>query len=88
MRVATILLLGYLLSCGDGGSEEVSDHVSSRSFKGHEEDADHNAGAMVRGVIAVRIDPTPAGVEEFEHMNGGWAYLDAGQLIIYGRGVH
>lgn len=51
------------------------------------EDADHNAGAMVRGVIAIRIDPMPAGVEEFDYKNGGWAYVDAGQLIIYGHGV-
>jgi hypothetical protein len=51
------------------------------------EDADHNAGSMVRGVIAIRIDPMPAGVEEFDFMNGGWAYIDAGELIIYGHGV-
>jgi hypothetical protein len=50
-------------------------------------DADHNAGSMVRGVIAIRIDPMPVGVEGFDHMNGGWAYVDAGQLIIYGHGV-
>ena len=51
------------------------------------EDADHNAGSMVRGVIALRIDPMPEGVEEFDYMNGGWAYVDAGQLILYGHGV-
>jgi hypothetical protein len=53
----------------------------------HSEDADHNAGSMVRGVIAIRIDPMPAGVEEFDYMNGGWAYIDAGELILYGHGV-
>jgi len=42
-----------------------------------DEAADHNAGSMVRGVVAIRID----------YMNGGWAYIDAGQLIIYGHGV-
>jgi len=51
------------------------------------ENADHNAGDMVRGVIAIRIDPMPAGVEEFDYMNGGWAYIDANQLIIYGHSV-
>ena len=51
------------------------------------EGADHNAGKMVRGVIAIRIDPMPAGVEEFDYMNGGWAYIDANQLIIYGHNV-
>jgi hypothetical protein len=53
----------------------------------YREDSDHNAGAMVRGVVAIRIDPMPAGVEEFDFMNGGWAYVDAGQLIVYGHGV-
>jgi len=60
-------------SCGDG-----------MDFR---EDADHNAGSMVRGVIALRIDPMPEGVEEFDSMNGGWAYVDAAQLILYGHGV-
>jgi hypothetical protein len=50
-------------------------------------DQDHNAGHMVRGVVAIRIDPMPLGVEEFDFMNGGWAYIEAGQLIIYGYGV-
>ena len=54
----------------------------------YDENADHNAGAMVRGVIAIRIDPMPAGVEEFDYMNGGWAYINANQLIIYGYNVH
>jgi hypothetical protein len=53
----------------------------------YDENADHNAGAMVRGVIAIRIDPMPAGVEEFDYMNGGWAYINANQLIIYGNNV-
>jgi hypothetical protein len=60
-------------TCGDGHDFRADD--------------DHNAGSMVRGVIAIRIDPMPAGVEEFDYMNGGWAYVDAGQLILYGHGV-
>ena len=48
---------------------------------------DHNAGLMVRGVIAIRVNPMPEGYEEFDHMNGGWAYVDAGQLILYGAGI-
>jgi hypothetical protein len=51
------------------------------------DNADHNAGSMVRGVIAIRIDPMPVGVEEFDYMNGGWAYIDSKQLIIYGHNV-
>lgn len=42
---------------------------------------------MVRGVIALRIDPMPPGVEEFDYRNGGWALIDAEQLIIYGNGI-
>ena len=51
------------------------------------EDADHNAGAMVRGVVAIRVDPMPSGVEEFDVAHGGWAYVDAGEIIVYGHGV-
>jgi hypothetical protein len=51
------------------------------------EDADHNAGSMVRGVVAIRIDPMPPGVEEFDYMNGGWAFVEAGELILYGHGI-
>ena len=50
-------------------------------------DADQDIGSMVRGVIAIRIDPISADVEEFAYMNGGRAYIDAGQLIIYGHSV-
>ena len=53
----------------------------------YDDNKDHNAGLMVRGVIAIRINPTPEGYEEFDHMNGGWAYADAGQLVLYGTGV-
>lgn len=51
------------------------------------EDADHNAGSTVRGVIALRIDPMPEGLEEFDFMNGGWACGNSGQFILYGCGV-
>jgi hypothetical protein len=91
MRAAALVLLSVL-----PGS--TVDQVSSRSgiallthrvrdgfdFR---EDADHNAGSMVRGVVALRIDPMPPGIEEFDYRNGGWAFIDAGQVIIYGHGV-
>jgi hypothetical protein len=47
----------------------------------------HNAGDMARGVIAIRIDPMPAGYEEFDYRNGGWAYIPTSTLIVYGYGV-
>ena len=42
---------------------------------------------MVRGVVAIRVNPMPEGYEEFDHMNGGWAYVDAKELIVYGKGI-
>jgi hypothetical protein len=42
---------------------------------------------MVRGVIAVRVNPMPAGLEEFDYQNGGWAYIDDPSVIVYGFGV-
>ncbi len=48
---------------------------------------DHNAGDMVRGVIAIRVNPLPDGYEDFDAYNGGWAYIDGHSVIVYGAGV-
>jgi hypothetical protein len=48
---------------------------------------DHNAGSMVRGVMAIRVEPMPKGVEEFDYKNGGWAYINSKELLIYGYNV-
>jgi hypothetical protein len=48
---------------------------------------DHNAGEMVRGVVAIRINPMPSGVEDFDSKNGGWAYVGEATLILYGYGI-
>jgi len=48
---------------------------------------DHNAGAMVRGVIAVRVDPLPEGYEDFDHKNDGWPLVYQDSIIVYGHGV-
>jgi hypothetical protein len=29
----------------------------------------------------------PAGVEEFDYKNGGWAYINSKELLIYGHNV-
>ncbi|MFA6034391.1 MAG: hypothetical protein WC889_15935, partial [Myxococcota bacterium] len=50
-------------------------------------DLDHNAGNCPKATVAIRIDPMPAGYEEFDWKNGAWALIDAKQLIIYGNGV-
>ncbi|MFO8055927.1 MAG: GEGP motif-containing diheme protein [bacterium] len=48
---------------------------------------DHNAHNMVKGAVIIRIQPMPTGCEEFDINNGGWALIDAGELLIYGHGV-
>ncbi|MFH2006844.1 MAG: GEGP motif-containing diheme protein [bacterium] len=60
-------------TCGDGYDYDAS--------------FDHNAGAMVRGVIAIRVNPLPAGYEDFDYRNGGWAYIDDVEVLVYGYGV-
>jgi hypothetical protein len=48
---------------------------------------DHNAGAMVRGVVAIRVNPLPDGFEDFDYANGGWAYVDSQSVLVYGHGI-
>ena len=48
---------------------------------------DHNAGAMVRGVTAIRVDPLPEGFEDFDHKNDGWPLVYQESIIVYGYGV-
>ena len=50
-------------------------------------DKDHNAGGMVKGVVIIRINPMPVGCEEFDIINGGWAFVDSQTILVYGRGV-
>ena len=42
---------------------------------------------MVRGVIAVRVNPLPAGYEDFDAKNGGWAFIADSTLVVYGYGI-
>jgi hypothetical protein len=72
-----------------GLPDRGSDHSPSGCEDGYdyEDDADHNAGSMARAVVAIRINPMPEGYEEFDARNGGWAYLEAGQLVVYGKGI-
>jgi hypothetical protein len=49
--------------------------------------ADHNAGNMTRGLTVMKLEPMPSGCEEFDWKNGGFAYIDSAQLVIYGNGV-
>jgi len=47
---------------------------------------DHNAGACVRGACVIRVNPAPAGFEEYDWKNG-WPLIAEGKIVIYGRGV-
>lgn len=51
-----------------------------------DEDIDHNAGSCVRGACVIRINPMPAGYEEFDWKNG-WSLIEEEKVIIYGHGV-
>jgi hypothetical protein len=66
-----------------------SPHSPSKCNDGNDFDParDHNAGDMVKGVVAIRINPMPAGYEDFDSKNGGWAYVTSGTLIVYGYGI-
>jgi hypothetical protein len=72
-----------------GRPDRGTKHSPSRCNDGDDFDParDHNAGAMVRGTVAIRVNPLPAGVEDFDHYNGGWAYIDSKRVIVYGFGV-
>jgi hypothetical protein len=50
-------------------------------------DKEHNAGSMVKATVIIRINPMPEGCEEFDIINGGWAMVDDGTILIYGHGV-
>ena len=47
---------------------------------------DHNAGSCVRGATAIRINPMPAGFEEYDWKNG-WPLVAGKQLVIFGKGI-
>jgi len=59
-------------SCGDG-----------RDF---DAEADHNAGHMVRGVVALRLEPAPVGTPPLE-LADSWDLVERGELVVYGYGV-
>jgi len=48
---------------------------------------DHNAGLCVKGVVAIRVNPMPSGLEEFDWKNAAFGLIQDKKLIIYGEGV-
>ena len=53
----------------------------------YDQNKDHNAGSMVRGVVAIRVNPIPTGYEDFDYRNGGWAFIANQTVGVYGYGV-
>ncbi|HTY61951.1 MAG TPA: GEGP motif-containing diheme protein [Acidobacteriota bacterium] len=47
---------------------------------------DHNAGSCVRGATVIRINPMPAGIEEYDWKNG-WPLVSEKKIVIFGHGV-
>jgi len=72
-----------------GAPDRGAPYSPSGYADGHDYDDgnDHNTGRCVRGLVAIRIDPLPAGYEEFDWKNGGMALLERRELILYGHGV-
>jgi hypothetical protein len=48
---------------------------------------DHNAGSCVRGVTVIRINPMPAGFEEYDWKNG-WPLVAERKIVIFGKNVN
>ncbi len=47
---------------------------------------DHNAGNCVRGACVIRVNPSPAGVEEYDWKNG-WPLVERREIVVYGHGI-
>ncbi len=47
---------------------------------------DHNAGSCVRGATVIRVNPMPAGFEEYDWKNG-WPLVTERRIVIFGKGV-
>lgn len=48
--------------------------------------ADHNAGACIRGACVIRVNPVPPGFEEYDWKNG-WSLIADKKIVVFGRGV-
>jgi len=50
----------------------------------YDKNADHNAGSCVKSIVAIRVNPLPAGTVDFDWCEGGWSLIEKSELIIYG----
>jgi len=47
---------------------------------------DHNAGSCARGACVIRVNPAPAGYEEYDWKNG-WPLIKERKIAVFGHGV-
>jgi hypothetical protein len=47
---------------------------------------DHNAGSCIRGATVIRVNPMPAGFEEYDWKNG-WPLVAERKIVIFGKGI-
>ena len=75
---------------GDGTNPGRPDRsVRSKTFGDgwdYSKTLDHNAGSCIRGATAIRINPMPAGFEEYDWKNG-WPLVAGRQIVVFGNGI-
>jgi cytochrome c553 len=52
----------------------------------YDKSIDHNAGACVRGVTVIRVNPMPDGFEQYDWKNG-WPLIAERKIVIFGKNV-
>jgi len=71
-----------------GPPDQLSTAANQDVFWPYDKDADHNAGFSERAVVAIRIEPLPEGMSDFNWYEGGWSYVDNKQVVVYGNLAH
>lgn len=66
------------------GSPDRGKPVPAGDKWDHDPNKDHNWGAAIRSVAAIRVEPLPTGTTDFRWQEGGWNLVDNGRLVIYG----
>ena len=59
IALSLVMLLGTILACGDSDedSEDLGEQISSRSYKGHEDDMDaNNLVNIYPSIVGTRLD--------------------------------
>ena len=67
-----------------GGPDRSSTNDPTNDKWKYNSNNDHNAGASVRSIAAIKVDPLPSGTTDFRWNEGGWNLVDKGRVVIYG----